>query len=159
MVPGTGTSESASARYPRCWANDPLCYDFQQWQHSSLYEGGNAYDEYLKVSDGIDALLEIHGYVREGGLYRVVHANKDNLVLFCHGIVTTVILAHMMQVSPVILWHLMIAPPSSVTILSSEEREEGIAIFRMNCYGDCAHLVASGEPVSPKGRFQEVFLE
>ena len=43
------------------------------------------------------------------------------------------------------LWHHFVAAPSSVTSVITEERREGIALFRMRNYGDVSHLYAKGE--------------
>jgi probable phosphoglycerate mutase len=46
--------------------------------------------------------------------------------------------------------------PSSVTIIGSEEREEGTASFRVQVFGDTAHLTSKNESVSSSGYFAEV---
>ncbi len=47
-----------------------------------------------------------------------------------------------------ILWHGMVALPTSVTILATEERRKGYASFRMNAYGETTHLYMNKEPRS-----------
>lgn len=61
--------------------------------------------EYGWVVSNFDALLAEHGYVREGDIYRVAKANCDTLVFFCHFGLECVLLSHLMNVSPMILWH------------------------------------------------------
>ena len=81
----------------------------------------------------------------------------DTIALFCHFGVECVMLGHLLGISPVVLWHGFCAAPTSVTVLTSEERREGIAYFRMNTFGDTGHLYAEGEPVAFAARFCETF--
>ena len=62
-----------------------------------------------------------------------------------------------MSVSPMVLWHGACAAPSSVTTVTTEERREGIASFRMNSFGDISHLYANNEPPAFAARFCECY--
>ena len=86
-----------------------------------------------------------------------VKANKDKLAFFCHFGLGCVLLSHLLHISPMILWHHFVAAPSSVTSLITEERREGIALFRMRNYGDVSHLYAKGEEPAFAARFCETF--
>lgn len=110
-----------------------------------------------KVNDGLDALLEKHGYVRDGNYYRAVRANEDTIVLFCHFGLECVLLGHLLGISPMVLWHGACAAPASVTTVMTEERREGIASFRMSAFGDMSHLYAAGREPSFSARFCETF--
>jgi len=44
-----------------------------------------------------------------------------------------------------------------VTTLTTEERREGIALFRMNAFGDTSHLYAGGAEPSFAARFCEYY--
>jgi probable phosphoglycerate mutase len=118
---------------------------------------GNVLEHYNRVIEGLDALLAEHGYVRDGEIYRAEKSNCDTIVFFCHFGVEAVILSHLMNVSPMPLWHHMVALPSSVTTLTTEERREGKATFRMSSFGDLSHLYAGDEEPSFAARFCEVF--
>ena len=91
--------------------------------------------EYAWVVSNFDALLAEHGYVREGDIYRVAQANRDTLVFFCHFGLECVLLSHLMNVSPMILWHHTCAAPTSVTTVYTEERRPGVASFRVCGFG------------------------
>ena len=104
-----------------------------------------------------DALLAEHGYVREGDIYRVAKANCDTLVFFCHFGLECVLLSHLMNVSPMILWHHTCAAPTSVTTVYTEERRPGVASFRVCGFGDTSHLYAGGEFPAFSGRFCETY--
>ena len=98
-----------------------------------------------------------HGYVRDGAYYRAERANEDTLVFFCHFGLECVLLSHLMNVSPMILWHSTCAAPSSVTTVVTEERHRGIAYFRMSSFGDISHLYAADQEPSFAARFCETY--
>ena len=102
-------------------------------------------------------LLAAHGYRREGEYYRAEQPNEDTVVLFCHFGVTCVLLSRLLGISPMPLWQGTCSLPTSVTILNTEERREGIASFRMTAFGDTSHLYAAGREPSFSGRFCETY--
>lgn len=113
--------------------------------------------EYEWVTKNFDALLAEHGYVRDGEIYRVERSNRDTLVFFCHFGLECVLLSHLMNISPMVLWHHTMAAPASVTTVYTEERREGKAMFRINGFADISHLYVAGEEPSFAGRFCETY--
>ena len=112
---------------------------------------------YDNVIREFDRLLASHGYLREGKVYRVTEANEDTLAFFCHFGLECVLLSHLLNISPMLLWHGTCAAPTSVTLLNSEERQKGIAYFRMAEFGSVAHLTSQGENPSLSARFCEIY--
>ncbi|MCM1365483.1 MAG: histidine phosphatase family protein [Faecalibacterium sp.] len=151
-----GKPVSCWDRLPSEWTNDDIHYT-DKWYQSELMNEPNVETEYRKVCDGIDALFEKHGYIHEGRVYKAVNSNHDTIVLFCHFAVECVILSHIFGMSPMILWHNFVAAPSSVTTLVTEEREKGIAVFRMMSFGDTGHLYAGGDEPAFAARFCECY--
>ena len=143
--------------YPAAWTKDPLLYDKDRWLSSPLMQTGDVEEQYRFVCEGLDTLLAEYGYRREGSLYRVERECGDTLVFFCHFGVESVLLSHLLNVSPVILWQGFCALPSSVTEIVTEEREKGIASFRTLRFGDLSHLYAKGEAPSFAARFCELY--
>ncbi len=115
---------------------------------ASCHEGRQVDIEYKWVTDNFDKLLAQYGYVRENDIYRVEKANRDTIVFFCHFGLECVLLSHLMNVSPMLLWHHTAAAPTSVTTIYTEERREGTAIFRISSFGDISHLYANNEEPS-----------
>lgn len=113
--------------------------------------------EYEWVTKNFDALLAKHGYVRDGACYLAERANRDTIAFFCHFGLECVLLSHLMNVSPMVLWHSTFAAPTSVTTIYTEERREGKASFRISSFADISHLYAAGEKPSPAGRFCETY--
>ncbi len=80
-------------------------------------------------------------------------------MFFCHFGLECVLLGHLLNVSPMVLWHGTCAAPTSVTTLNTEERREGVAYFRMAAFGDISHLYAAGEEPAFAARFCETFAD
>lgn len=154
---GKGGKRIAWDMLPQDWTKIPEYYDKDRWLEVKVMKDAGMRAGIAKVHDGLDKLLERHGYKREGSVYRAVSPNEDVVVLFCHFGVSCVMLSHLLGVSPVVLWHGVIAAPTSVTSLVTEERREGIASFRMTAYGDVSHLYKYNEPPAFAGRFCEMF--
>ena len=142
---------------PQDWTVHPAFYDRELWSENEYMKKYNVGEEYRKVTGEFDALLAKHGYRREGGLYRAEKPNHDTIALFCHFGCGAVLLSHLWNVSPMIVWHGFCAQPSSVTTLVTEERRKGIASFRMLAYGETAHLYVHDEPPAFAARFCECY--
>ena len=144
---------------PSIWTDVEAYYSREDWYKTSLMQSINVEEEYNWVTKEFDALIEKHGYVHEGNHYRVVRENHDRIVLFCHFGVSCVLLAHMLGISPVMLWQSFVMLPSSVTTIVTEEREQGIAAFRVMGYGDVGHLYAGDEEPSFMARWCECYSD
>lgn len=142
---------------PEDWTADERYFDRKQWCETEIMREGGVDKEYRYVTDCFDALLAEHGYVREGELYRAEKSNRDTLVFFCHFGLECVLLSHLMNVSPMVLWHNTCAAPTSVTTVYTEERRQGKASFRVGSFGDISHLYAAGEEPAFAARFCETF--
>lgn len=142
---------------PQDWTKEEKYYCYDKWMDTKIMQDGNIKEAYDWVTAEFDKLLKEHGYAREEHYYRVEQANEDMLVFFCHFGVECVLLSHLLNVSPMVLWHGMCAAPSSVTTVVTEERRKGIASFRMSSFGDISHLYANEEPPAFAARFCECF--
>ena len=129
---GNGTRKVAWDWLPQDWMADERFYSCEHWH-------------------------EVHGYRREGNYYRVEQGNEDTIVFFCHFALGCVLLSHLFNISPMLLWHHLCSAPTGVTTVNTEERRQGIAGFRMSAYGDVSHLYAGGEEPSFAARFCETF--
>ncbi len=142
---------------PQDWTAEPKYFLPDQWYETEIMREGHVKEAYDWVTGNLDALLEKHGYRREGPCYRPVEANNDTIVFFCHFGVECVILSHLLHISPMVLWHGFCAAPTSVTTVVTEERREGIAYFRTSAFGDISHLYHRGEPPAFAARFRECY--
>ncbi|MBQ8230247.1 MAG: histidine phosphatase family protein [Clostridia bacterium] len=142
---------------PDEWINEPKMYDHKAWHQQDFYRTVDIESKYKKVCEGLDSVLAEHGYLRDGRVYRTQKGNTDTIALFCHFGLEMVLLSHLCGVSPIPLWHHFVALPTSVTTLYTEERREGVAVFRCCGFGDTGHLFAGGEAPSFSARFCEVY--
>lgn len=132
-------------------------YDNDKWLDSDVMKSGNVREEYEKVCNGLDKVLLGYGYERKDGYYKVKEKNEDTIVFFCHLGVSFVMLSHLLNIPPTILWQGFFVAPTSVTEVCTEEREDGIAMFRVKRLGDVNHLLVGHEPPSDSGFFCETF--
>lgn len=140
---------------PQDWLAEPRFLQYDHWFEPAALQAGQVRQEYDWVCAGLDELLARHGYRRQGLYYRAERPSNDTIVLFCHFGVECVLLSHLVNLSPMLLWHGFCAAPSSVTTLATEERRAGVAAFRVLAFGDTAHLLCHGEPPAPAARFCE----
>lgn len=142
---------------PADWVGRDELLDVDNWGNDPIMAEAQAGERYKTVCDEFDKLLAGHGYVRDGRLYRAEKPNMDTLVFFCHFGVTCVLLSHLMNVSPMILWQGVATAPTSVTTVISEERREGTAYFRASAIGDISHLYVADVEPSFSARFCECY--
>ena len=132
-------------------------YDKNLWHENFIMKNGKVGEEYKWVTEELDKLLAKHGYIRNGKFYNAEKANNDTIVFFCHFGVECVLLSHLINTAPSVLWQGLCAAPSSVTTINTEERRKGIASFRISSFGDISHLYANDEPPAFSARFCECF--
>lgn len=150
---------------PSYWTRQPELMDLEAWSHNELMKTGDNEAYYKNVADSLDDLLKTYGYERDGRLYRVQKdlAHPENepfettIVCFCHLGISFACISHLLNMAPHQMWQGFFTAPSSVTVLSTEEREEGFAQFRCQMLGDTSHLRMHGEPVSHMGYFTTPF--
>ena len=142
---------------PADWTKEERFYHYDQWYETPVIKESQVKKEYDWVTESFDQVLKDHGYIREGRGYRAEKANNDTLVFFCHFGAGCVLISHLLNISPMVLWHGTCAAPSSVTTVVTEERRKGTAIFRMSSFGDISHLYAHEEPPSFSARFCECY--
>lgn len=142
---------------PSYISENPMLYSSSNWADTDIMQSGNVKEKYNYICTQFDSLLKEHGYRREKLHYRAENANTDTVVFFCHFGISSVLLSHLTNVSPVLFWQHFCAAPSSIISVITEEREKGTASFRINEYGDISHLKAAQEKPSFSARFCEIY--
>lgn len=142
---------------PSYYANHPELFDVNEWKNSRIAKYSDSVTKYNKVISSFDSLLSDHGYERTGNIYKVKESNEKTLAFFCHFGITSVLLSRLWNVSPFIPLQFLATAPTSVTEVVTEEREQGIAIFRTLRIGDTTHLSLGNEKPSFSARFCERF--
>lgn len=141
---------------PSYWTRH-MEYMDHRWRDTEVCRHSDLLEKYESVISAFDRFLGERGYQRKGCFYRVEKENTDTVTFFCHFGITCVLLSHLWNVSPFLLWHSLALAPTSVTEAVTEEREQGIAVFRGLRLGDVSHLALGREPVSFAARFCETF--
>lgn len=144
---------------PGYLAAHPELLDPEGWKRSDAAKHSDILAVWEHVTGEFERFLAERGYVREGAVFRVEHPSRRTAALFCHFGVSCALLAWLMNASPFLLWHAGCMQPSSLTELVTEEREEGLAVFRMLRFGDTSHLSRAGLRPSFAARFCETFDE
>lgn len=146
---------------PSFWSGVDSLYDLDRWyQGSPMEKAGNqpsVKEVYLETCNNLDRLLQQYGYTRKGRLYLTEKQEDTTIILVCHMAISFVMLSHLLGIAFVPLVQGMFLAPSSVTVVSTEEVEPGIASFRCQCIGDVRHLHENREPISRMGYFAEIF--
>ena len=142
---------------PGDWTVDERFYDKDHWFENPVFQEAHVKEAYDAVIAGFDELLKEYGYERNGHVYHTEQGNHKTICLFCHFGLETVLLSHIMDVSPMPLWHGLCALPTSVTTIYTEERRKGIASLRVTSFGDLTHLLGNGEEPSFAARYAECF--
>ncbi len=167
---------------PTDWAEDPKNYTVTEWMDNYPFcDNPDIKREYYAVINGLDSLLDEYGYTRDGMIYRT-HGRPERymiktvgpdatdyaktindeqaqptIVIFCHFGVACLMLSHLLNIPFLTLPNGIFMPPSSVTVVNTEERWGNQASFRAQCIGDTSHLYHAGEPVSSAGSFTKAF--
>ncbi|MBQ7371650.1 MAG: histidine phosphatase family protein [Blautia sp.] len=144
---------------PGYWTTHPEYLDRTAWRTSEAARCSNLTETYDSVKKEFLELLAAHGYRKGEHFFHAEKANEDTLTFFCHFGITCVLLSILWDISPFLLWHDLVLAPTSVTELVTEEREQGIAVFRALRLGDTAHLALAHEPASFAARFCETYAK
>jgi len=131
-------------------ASFPL-HSHADWHVREPFNDPVFHDTFTFLKTNSDAFLSRHGYVRDGGRYRIVRGNRDRMAVFCHGGFGLWWLAHLLEIPLPLMWSGFWLPPSSVTTVLFDERSETWAVPRAIGVADVSHLYAAGLPVSTSG--------
>ncbi len=117
------------------------------WHKAPIFNTIDAKTEYDKICAKSDEFLSRHGYVRDGGVYRITAANDDRVAVFCHGGLISLWLSHLLSVPP----HLFMAgfgiSHTGVTILDFANNDDGITAPYCLCLSDVSHIYKANLPL------------
>lgn len=142
---------------PADWTVLDEMYEEKRWSEHPVFTRAGIPEYYAKTTAALDEFLLQHGYKRDARMYRAISPNNDTLVFFCHFGLTSLVLAHLIGISPMIIWQGFISAPTSVTTIVTEERREGEVAWRCTAFGDTSHLYAADMPPGFSGRFCECY--
>ncbi|MDO4483936.1 MAG: histidine phosphatase family protein [Clostridia bacterium] len=102
---------------PQDWTKQEQLYDRHEWTQAPLLSGGNVEEVWHKATEGFDDLLAENGYIRDGAIYRCENNTDETIAIFCHFGIATVLMSHLLGVSPIPMLQGLCMLPSSVTTL------------------------------------------
>jgi probable phosphoglycerate mutase len=91
------------------------------------------------------------GYERDGGKYKILRSNPEQIAIFCHNGFGLIWLSHLLQIPLPLMWSGFTMAPSSVTTILFDERSSEWAVPRCIGFGDTSHLYQAGLPISSHG--------
>ena len=124
---------------PQDWLADPRFFT-EDWRKNEIFQAAAVGEAYDDVVSSFDALLAEHGYEREGRFYRVRQGNDDVLAFICHFGLICVLLSHLFNCSPMVLWHGLALPPASVTTVHTGATPRYCGISCRICRGHLSSL-------------------
>jgi len=132
-------------------------YDFNKYADNEVLKTGNFKEHLNEIYKELELVLNKNGYYKENGYFRVEKANKKTILLVCHWGMMSVLMSYFMNIPFCVIANHMCCLPTGVTTFVSEERQEGIAHFRMLKFGDTTHLKVANVEESFHARFCETF--
>ena len=155
--PENGCSRIPWDYKPSIWMARKALRDMDTWLEDPLMAGSDVAQVWKETTDGLDALLASHGFIRDGYMYRAENNQPDTIVLFCHFGIMMACISHLIGITPINLWHGFCTQPSSVTTLVTEERVKGQVSWRCMQLGDISHLYVADEPYSTAALYPECY--
>jgi broad specificity phosphatase PhoE len=123
----------------------------ENWHRCSAIKDYELQKVYEKLKADSDDFLKRQGYEREGGRYRCISPNEDQVAVFCHGGFGLTWLAHLLEIPVTLVWSGFWLPPSSVTTILFDQRSTDWAVPRCIGLSDVSHLYEARLPVKPSG--------
>ncbi len=142
---------------PADWTVVDGMYDEKRWTEHPVFVNADIAKYHTEVKEAVDSFLSEHGYERDGRMYRAVRPSNDTIVFFCHFGLMSLVLSHLIGISPMIIWQGFCSAPTSVTTVVTEERRQKEVQWRCIGYGDTSHLYAGGVEPGFSGRFCECY--
>ena len=137
--------------------SEDMLFDKDKWKQVEAMNNAALQARVAELNENLNKILKNFGYEKNGKIYKAVKPNHDTIAFVCHFGTESYLLSNFLNASPTVMSNFTCARPSSVTVLYSEEREKGEAIFRMIEFGSVNHLLNNGEKPSFMARFDEVF--
>lgn len=123
----------------------------EDWYRRPPFKNTEIGSYWLGFRAMVDDFTAHHGYTREEGRYRIDRSNDDRIALFCHNGTLLMMLAHLLEIPPSLVWCGFYSWPSSVTDIYFDERSHNWAVPRALFVADVSHLYKNGLKPSARG--------
>jgi probable phosphoglycerate mutase len=125
--------------------------DGETWHRHPPFDDPAISSAWADFTAGCDALTAVHGYVREGGRYRIVRRNTEKIAIISHNGTVLLFLAHLLALPVPLVWCGFYNWPAAVTTIHFEEHSDTWAVPRALCVADTSHLRTAGLEPQPRG--------
>lgn len=93
-----------------------------------------------RVESGFDGWLEQFGYVREGEFYRVKGGNNDTVLLASHAGSSTVVMSHLFNLPPMLLFKAMGPNYTGITVVDFRGEDGALICPDLELMNDARHI-------------------
>lgn len=138
--PQSGKKEMVWDVPPDYWTECPEFFDKEGWYGNPSMSAAGMEERIKGVNAGVDEVLAGYGLIREGRHYRVKKKCGDTIAMFCHFGAMCAVTAHLLNISPMIVWQCFNADLTAVTELCTDDRYGNAANFRICSFNDTHHL-------------------
>lgn len=145
---------------PQYWTLQDEYFDRHKWQSHPVIENSKIPEVYERIGIGFNALMEKHGYKRNGQLYDITDGidESQTIALFCHLGLGLALVSHITTGALPFIWESFFLPTTSVTTVLTEIHPPypRQAVLRIIGLGDTGHLIAGNEPISSSGLHSKI---
>lgn len=138
--PESGRKETVWDVPPDYWTEIPGLYEKDGWYEHPAMKAAGMGERIKAVDAGVDEVLAKYGLIRKGRHYEVERKCDDTIAMFCHFGAMCAVSAHLLNISPMIVWQGFNADMTAVTELCTDDRYGGKANFRICAFNDTHHL-------------------
>jgi len=119
------------------------------WHTAKCLSPIDAKAGYDRIRRDADAFFERLGYRREGGVYRILSANEENVALFCHEGFTKTLVGYLLDMPIAHAWCNFTFPYTSISLFEflNTEGEGGFTAPRCRFLADASHLRTDGHGI------------
>lgn len=122
-------------------AADGISLANPDWKSQDPYCKSVIVERIENAYTGFDALLEAHGYQREGDFYRVVGKNTNTkIAMFSHAGSSSAVLSHLFNIPFPVLAGSFPPDVTSITSVSLSDKVGALIAPRMLCFNDALHI-------------------
>lgn len=147
---------------PQYWTTQNEFYSNEMWADHPLYDGSGVHKTCAAIDAGWEALMDRHGYERNGQLYDIKPDTDESqtIALFCHLGLGLGLLSRILKAPLPFMWQSFFLPCSSVTTVYTEKYKPYLnqCILRVIGLGDVSHLRMGDESVSSSGLHSQILL-
>ena len=122
----------------------------EDWHLHPPFSEADVAGYWLDFRRRMDEFTAEHGYSRVRGRYRIERSNDDRIAVFCHNGTLLMMLSHLLELPPPLVWCGFYSWPSGVTDIYFDERSREWAVPRALHVADVSHLYKNG--LKPQAR-------